>query len=134
VSWINSSNRQAVWKRALVRCGAVALPPGLKIVEEPTDLGEEQVADLRLLVERGLNLRKGVFQVPMLVGKGKRGPNLLEARSVFAFSQEPIGLQGGRKRKTARIETRSRRPGQKGDREKPGATPSFNRATSATGW
>ena len=37
--------------------GAVVLPPGLKIVEEPTDLGEEQVAYLGLLLERGLDLR-----------------------------------------------------------------------------
>ena len=93
--------------------GAVALLVDFEVVEESTDVGEEEVADLGLLVERRLNLRKGVFQVPMLVGKGKRGPNLLEARSVFAFSQEPIGLQCGRKRKTARIETRSRRPGKK---------------------
>jgi hypothetical protein len=64
-------------------------------------------------VERGLNLRKGVFQVPMLVGKGKRGPNLLEARSVFAFSQKPVGLQGGRERKTPWIETCGRRPCEK---------------------
>ena len=49
----------------------------------------------------------------MLVGKGKRGPDLLEARGVLPLSQEPIGLQGGRKRKTPRIETRSRRPGKK---------------------
>ena len=40
----------------------------------------------------------------MLVGKGKRGPDLLEARRVLPVSQEPIGLQGGRKRKTPRIE------------------------------
>ena len=45
--------------------GAVALPPGLKIVEEPTDVGEEEVADLGLLVERELDLRKRVFQVPV---------------------------------------------------------------------
>ena len=48
----------------------------------------------------------------MLIGKGKRGPNLFEARSVLPFSQKPIRLQGGRKRKTARIETRGRRPGE----------------------
>ena len=49
----------------------------------------------------------------MLVGKGKRGPNLLEARSVFAFSQKPVGLQGGRERKTPWIETCGRRPCEK---------------------
>ena len=49
----------------------------------------------------------------MFVGKGKRGADLFEARRVLAVSQEPIGLQGGRKRKTARIEARSRRPGEK---------------------
>jgi len=48
----------------------------------------------------------------MLVSKGKRGPDLFEASRVLAVSQEPIGLQGSRKRKTARIETRSRRPGE----------------------
>ena len=83
------------------------------MVEEPTDVGEEEVADLGLLVERGIDLRKRVFQVPMLVGKGKRGTDLFEARRVLPVSQEPIGLQGGRKRKTPRIETRSRRPGKK---------------------
>ena len=72
-----------------------------------------EVADLGLLVERGLDLRKRILQVPVLVGKGKRGPDLFEARGVLPVSQEPIGLQGGRKRKTPRIEARSRRPGKK---------------------
>jgi hypothetical protein len=93
--------------------GAVALPPDFEIVEQPADVGEEKVADLRLLVERRLDFRKRVFQVPVLVGKGKRGPDLFEARRVLAVSQEPIGLQGSRKRKTARIETRGPCPGQK---------------------
>ena len=64
-------------------------------------------------MERGLDFRERVFQVPMLVGKGKRGADLFEARRVLPLPQEPIGLQGGRKRKTPRIETRSRRPGEK---------------------
>jgi hypothetical protein len=46
----------------------------------------------------------------MLVGKGKRGPDLLEARGVLPLAQKPIRFQGRRKRKTARIETRGRRP------------------------
>ena len=92
---------------------AVALLPGFEIVEEPTDVGEEQVADLGLLVERRLDLRKRVFQVPVLVGKGKRGPDLFEARGVLPLAQEPIGLQGGRERKTPRIETRGSCPRQK---------------------
>jgi hypothetical protein len=35
----------------------------------------------------------------VFVGKGKRGPDLFEARRVLAVSQEPIGLQGSRKRR-----------------------------------
>jgi hypothetical protein len=31
----------------------------------------------------------------MLVGKGKRGADLFEARGVLRLAQEPIGLQGG---------------------------------------
>jgi hypothetical protein len=57
---------------------AVALLPDFEIVEEPTNVGEEQVADLGLLVERGFDLGERVFQVPVLVGKRKRGPDLLE--------------------------------------------------------
>ena len=72
-----------------------------------------RLADLRLVLERGLNLRKGVSQVPMLVGKGKRGPDLLEARRVLPLSQKPVGLQGGRERKTPWIETCGRRPCEK---------------------
>ena len=49
----------------------------------------------------------------MLVGKGKRGANLLEARGVLPLAQEPIGRQGGRKRKTPGIEIRGSRPGKK---------------------
>jgi hypothetical protein len=41
--------------------GAVALLPGFEVVEEPTDVGEEQVADLGLLVERGLDFREGIL-------------------------------------------------------------------------
>ena len=52
--------------------GAVALLQGFEIVEEPTDVGKEEVADLELLVERRLDLGERVFQVPALVGKGKR--------------------------------------------------------------
>jgi hypothetical protein len=118
VSWINSSNRQAVWKRALAKWnskgGAISLLPASQIVEESTDVGEEEVTDLGLLVERGLDFGKRVFQVPVLVGKGKCGPDLLEARGVLPLAQEPIGLlQGGRKRKTPRIKTCRRRQGQK---------------------
>ena len=45
--------------------GAVALLPDLEIVEEPTNVGEEQVADLGFLVERRIDLRKRVFQIPV---------------------------------------------------------------------
>ena len=78
---------------------ALALLPDFEIAQEPTDIGEEEVADLGLLLERRFDLGKGVFQIPVLVGKGKRGPNLLEARGVLPLSQESIGLQGGRERK-----------------------------------
>jgi hypothetical protein len=65
--------------------GAVALLPGFQIVEEPADVREEEVADLGLLVERRLDLRKRVFQVPVLVGKRERGADLFEARRVLPF-------------------------------------------------
>jgi hypothetical protein len=91
---------------------AIALLPGFEIVEEPTDVGEEEVADLGLVLERGFDLGKRVLQVPMLVGKGKRSPDLFETRSILPVSQKPIRFQGGRKRKTARIETCGRCPGE----------------------
>ena len=64
-------------------------------------------------MERGLDFRERILEVPMLVGKGKRGTDLFEACGVLPLAQEPIGIQGGRKRKTPRIEARSRRPGKK---------------------
>jgi hypothetical protein len=91
---------------------AISLLPGFEIVEEPTDVGEEEVADLGLVLERGLDFRKRIHEVPVLVGKGKRGADLLEAGSVLPFSQEPIGLQGSRERQSSRIETCGRRPGE----------------------
>jgi hypothetical protein len=42
--------------------GAVALVPDFKIVEEPTDIGEEEVADLGLIIERGSILAKGFLR------------------------------------------------------------------------
>jgi hypothetical protein len=53
--------------------------------------------DLGLLVEGRLDLGKWVFQVPVLVGKGKRGPDLFEARCVLPVSQVPVGLQAAGK-------------------------------------
>ena len=51
----------------------------LLIVEEPPDIGKKQIANLGFFVERSVDLfAKRVFHVPMLVGKGKRGPNLFE--------------------------------------------------------
>ena len=55
-------------------------------------------------MERGLDFRERILEVPMLVFKGKRGTDLLEACGVLPLAQEPIGIQGGRKRKTPRIE------------------------------
>jgi hypothetical protein len=72
----------------------------------PPNVGEEQIADLWFLVERGLDLRKRVLQIPVLVGKGKRGTDLLEACGVLPLAQEPVGLQGSRERKTPGIEIR----------------------------
>jgi len=41
--------------------GAISLLPGFEIVEEPTDAGKKEIADLRFLVERrfGLGERLG---------------------------------------------------------------------------
>ena len=46
-----------------------------------------------LVVERGLDFRKWVFEVPVLVGERKRGPDLLEAGSVLPVSQEPVSRE-----------------------------------------
>ena len=83
------------------------------MVEEPTDIGKEEVANLGLLMERGLDFRERMLEIPMLVGKGKRHPDLFKACGVLPLAQEPIGIQGGRDGKTPGIETRSRRPGKK---------------------
>jgi hypothetical protein len=69
-----------------------------EIIEEPTDIGEEEAAHLLLLVERGLDLRERILEVPVLLGKGKRDADLLEAGRVLPVFQEPIGLQSLRER------------------------------------
>ena len=74
-----------------------ALLTNFEVVEQPTDIGKKQVVDLGLLLEGRLDLGKRVFQVPVLVGKGKRGADLFEARGILPVSQEPIGLQGSRR-------------------------------------
>jgi hypothetical protein len=65
---------------------AIALLPNLQIVEQPPNIGEQQIANLGLLVERRLDLGKGSFQVPVSIGKGKRGPDLFETRSILPLS------------------------------------------------
>jgi hypothetical protein len=64
---------------------AISLLADFEIVKESADFGEKKVADLGFVLERWLDFRKRVFQVPMLVGKGKRGPDLFEARRVQPF-------------------------------------------------
>jgi hypothetical protein len=83
--------------------GAISLVPDFEIVEEPADVGEEEVADLGLLVERGLDFRERILEIPMLVGKGKRGADLLKARRVLPLAQKPIRFQSWR---TVRRSTR----------------------------
>jgi hypothetical protein len=63
-------------------------------------------------VERdlGLDLREGILELAVLVAKGERGPDPLEARSVLPFSQEHISLQSGGKRQTAWIQAGGRCP------------------------
>ena len=63
--------------------GAVPLLLDCEIVEEPTDVGEEEVADLGFVLERRLDLGKRVFQIPVFIAKGKRRPDLFEARRVL---------------------------------------------------
>jgi hypothetical protein len=63
-------------------------------------------------VKRRVDLGKRILQISVLVGKGKRFPNLFEARGALPIAQEQIGLQGGRKRKSPWIETCGGRPGQ----------------------
>ena len=65
--------------------GAISPLPHFEIIEEPTDIGEEEAADLGLLVERGLDLRERILEVPMLLGKGKRDADLLQARHLGFF-------------------------------------------------
>ena len=57
---------------------AIALLAGFEVVEEPPHVRHEQITDLRFLLERWVDLGKRVFQVPVLVGEGKRGPDLFE--------------------------------------------------------
>ena len=52
--------------------GAIPLLANFEIVEQPTDISKKQIVDLGLLLEGRLDLGKRVFQVPVLVGKGKR--------------------------------------------------------------
>jgi hypothetical protein len=51
------------------------LLPDFQVSEEPPNVRKQEVADLGLVLERGLDLGKGVFQIPVLVGK-ERGPRL----------------------------------------------------------
>jgi hypothetical protein len=67
VSWISSSNRQAVWKRAFAKWKAreepyPLLPAGFQIAKEPSDIGEQQIADLGFLGERRVDLGNGFFK------------------------------------------------------------------------
>jgi hypothetical protein len=65
VSWIGSSSGRRFGEsvgQVESEGGAVALLPNFEIVEEPTNVGEEQVADLGLLVERGSILANGFFK------------------------------------------------------------------------
>ena len=60
-------------------------------------------------------LRELLTFTPQRVDLGKRRkarPGLFEAGSVLPVSQQPIGLQGSRERKTPRIETHGRCPGE----------------------
>jgi hypothetical protein len=41
--------------------GAIALFSGFQVLEEPPNVSEEQITDLRLLVERGSILANGFF-------------------------------------------------------------------------
>jgi hypothetical protein len=54
--------------------GAITLLLDFEIIEEPADIGKKEVADLRLLVERGLNLRKGGFSGPNACRQRKARP------------------------------------------------------------
>jgi hypothetical protein len=93
--------------------GAVPLLLDCEIVEEPTDVGEEEVADLGFVLVRRLDLGKRVFQIPVFIAKGSAVRICLRLAAFFPVSQEPIGFQGGGERKTPRIETCSRCPGKK---------------------
>lgn len=66
--------------------GAIGLLPGFEVVEEPTDVGEEEIADLGFVLERRFDVREGVFQIPMLVGERKRRPDLFEARDILPLA------------------------------------------------
>jgi hypothetical protein len=68
------------------------LLPDFEVIEESTNVGEEQVADLGLLLERRLNFREGILEVPVFAGKGKRGPDLFEARRVLTVGAQPRAI------------------------------------------
>jgi hypothetical protein len=82
----------------------VAILAELEVIEEPPDVRKKEVADLRFFVERRIDLGKRILQLPMLLGKGKRGTDLFEACHVLPLAQKPIRFQG-RERKTPGIET-----------------------------
>ena len=53
---------------------AISLLADFEIVKKSADFGEKKVADLGLVVERGLDFRKRVFQVPVVLGVLGRSP------------------------------------------------------------
>jgi len=80
--------------------------------EQPAHVGEHQVMDLGLIVDRRLNLGERVFQIPMLEGEGEGGPELLDRRRSLPFREPGVGLQGGGPGELARIAVGGRRPGE----------------------
>ena len=48
---------------------AITLLPRFQVVEEAPDIGEEQVADLGLFLDRRIDLGKRVLEIPMPVGE-----------------------------------------------------------------
>jgi hypothetical protein len=56
---------------------AISRLPGFQIIEEPTDVGEEQVADLGFLVERRLDLAERVFPDPSACRRRKARPGFV---------------------------------------------------------
>jgi hypothetical protein len=51
--------------------GTLAILLGSQVVQEPTDIGKQEIADLGLVLERRIDFCEGSLHIPVLVRKEK---------------------------------------------------------------